>query len=56
LLQLTVESRDLSQAVKKLLLLQAEQIHPMTTLFNQFFSSRTIEFSQLVTTIKKSPW
>jgi hypothetical protein len=33
LLHLIVESRDLSQAEKKILLFQAEQIHKMTTLF-----------------------
>ena len=35
ILQLTVGSRDLFQAGKKLLLLQAEQIHRMTTIFIQ---------------------
>ena len=35
LLQLTVESRDLSQAEKKFTKLQAEQIHKMSTIFTQ---------------------
>ena len=35
LLQLTAELCDLSQAEKKNLLLQAEQIHQMVTLFTQ---------------------
>ena len=34
--QLTVESRDLSQADEKMLFLQAEQLtHKMTTIFTQ---------------------
>jgi hypothetical protein len=40
LLLLAHESRDLSKAEKKLLLLQAEQIHKMTTMFTQNGQSR----------------
>ena len=35
LLQLAVESRDLSQAEKNILVLEAEQIHQITTFFTQ---------------------
>ena len=45
LLHLAVESRSLSQAEKKLLLLQAEKIHRMTILFTQNGQSR--RYSQL---------
>ena len=45
ILHLAVGSRDLSQAEKKLLLLQAEKIHRMTIMFTQNGQSR--RYSQL---------
>ena len=55
MIQLTVESRDLLQAEKKILLLQAEEIHKMTTLFTQNDTKDQqmsfCEFAQVVTTV-----
>ena len=45
LLQLTVESRDLSQDEKKKLFFRAEKIPKMTTIFIQNGQSRHFEWS-----------
>jgi hypothetical protein len=43
ILQLTVGSRELSQAEKKILLIKAEQIHKIATIFTQNDQSRYLE-------------
>ena len=51
ILQLTVESRDLSQADKKLLFLPAEQLTKWRLFSNRSILSEFCEFAQLATTV-----